>query len=61
MVELLQAALIYRGYDIYGGVDGVFGSHTENALKRYQDDVGIEVDGKAGTETFGHLMGGDCY
>lgn len=61
VVELLQAALIYRGYDIYGGVDGVFGSHTENALKRYQDDVGIEVDGKAGTETFGHLMGGDCY
>ena len=60
-VELLQAALIYRGYDIYGGVDGVFGSHTENALKRYQDDVGIEVDGKAGTETFGRLMGGDCY
>lgn len=60
-VELLQAALIYRGYDIYGGVDGVFGSHTENALKRYQDDVGIEVDGKAGTETFSHLMAGDYY
>ena len=60
-VELLQAALIYRGYNIYGGVDGVFGSHTETALKRYQDDIGIEADGKAGTETFGRLMGGDCY
>lgn len=60
-VELLQAALIYRGYNIYGGVDGIFGSYTEDALKRYQEDVGIEVDGKAGTETFDRLLGGDCY
>lgn len=57
-VELLQAGLIYHGYDIYGGVDGYFGSSTEDALKRYQRDVEIEVDGKAGTETFSRLMGG---
>lgn len=59
-VELLQAALIYRGYDIFGGVDGYFGIQTERAVKRYQTDVEIVVDGKAGTETFSRLMGGDC-
>ncbi len=56
-VELLQAGLIYRGYTIEGGIDGYFGSKTEAALKRYQEDIEIEVDGKAGTETFSHLMG----
>lgn len=56
-VELLQAGLIYRGYTIEGGVDGYFGEKTEAALKRYQEDIEIEVDGKAGTETFSHLMG----
>lgn len=56
-VELLQAALIYRGYTITGGVDGYFGEYTEKALKAYQEDIEIEVDGKAGTETFSHLMG----
>lgn len=56
-VEILQAGLIYRGYDIYGGVDGVLGDQTEAALIRYQQDAEIEADGKAGTETFRHLMG----
>jgi len=56
-VEILQAGLIYRGYTIEGGVDGYFGEKTEDALKRYQEDIEIEVDGKAGTETFSHLMG----
>lgn len=56
-VEILQAGLIFRGYLIEGGVDGYFGVKTEEALKRYQEDIEIEVDGKAGTETFSHLMG----
>jgi len=51
-VEILQANLIALGYDIYGGVDGEFGHYTRDVLKQYQKDVGIEVDGKAGTETF---------
>ena len=34
------------------GVDGDFGKYTRDALKNYQKDAGIEVDGKAGTETF---------
>lgn len=55
-VEILQAGLICRGYDIYGGVDGYFGSKTEEALKRYQADVEIIVDGKAGTETFAKML-----
>ena len=56
-VELLQAGLIYRGYDVYGGVDGYFGYNTETALIRYQQDNDLIADGTAGTETFGHLMG----
>lgn len=51
-VEILQANLIALGYDIYGGVDGDFGYYTREALKKYQKDVDVEVDGKAGTETF---------
>ena len=51
-VEILQANLIALGFDIYGGVDGDFGKYTRDALKNYQKDAGIEVDGKAGTETF---------
>lgn len=57
-VEILQAGLISRGYDIYGGVDGYFGAKTEEALKKYQSDIDIEVDGKAGTVTFSHLLSG---
>ena len=56
-VEILQAALIYRGYNIFGGVDGYFGENTEKMLIQYQTDIEIEADGKAGTETFSHLMG----
>ena len=57
-VELLQAGLICRGYNIVGGVDGYFGPETEAALKRYQTDAEIIVDGKAGTETFSTMMRG---
>lgn len=56
-VEILQAGLIYRGYDILGGVDGIFGQYTEDALKAYQENNELIVDGKAGTETFSRLMG----
>lgn len=41
-----QTALEAKGYSV-GGVDGQFGQKTENALKAFQQDSGLEVTGKA--------------
>lgn len=35
--------------------DGIFGSGTEAALKEYQKDNGLKVDGIAGPDTFSHM------
>lgn len=35
--------------------DGVFGGGTEKALKDYQKDNGLKVDGIAGPDTFSHM------
>ena len=35
--------------------DGIFGSGTEGALKDYQKDNGLKVDGIAGPDTFSHM------
>jgi peptidoglycan hydrolase-like protein with peptidoglycan-binding domain len=53
-VELLQRLLKNFGYDP-GGVDGQFGPRTESALKRFQDDFLLSVDGVAGPETWAWL------
>tara|TARA_R110002074_G_C12448121_1_gene658294 strand:- start:98 stop:940 length:843 start_codon:yes stop_codon:yes gene_type:complete len=37
------------------GVDGIFGSGTERAVKEYQEDNGLSVDGIAGSHTLGSL------
>lgn len=44
LVKKLQEALEV-------GADGIFGSGTEKALKAYQEDNGLKVDGIAGPET----------
>lgn len=41
----LQARLSAMGYDT-GGVDGVWGRRSEQALSRYQADNGLEPDGR---------------
>lgn len=55
-VEVLQMGLIMNGYEIYGGVDGYFGSYTKAALVSYQQANGLTTDGTAGTETFRSLL-----
>lgn len=55
-VEILQAFLTAKGFEPLYGVDGEFGKHTKTALMDYQRFAGIEVDGKAGTETFGSFL-----
>lgn len=55
-VAKLQQALVDAGYVLpVWGVDGIFGSETENAMERYQGDAGITIDGVVGPETMGAL------
>ena len=49
-VKALQEALAALGYDV-GEPDGAFGATTEEAVKQFQADSGIEADGVAGPQT----------
>ena len=53
---LVQAALYCKGYDPKG-LDGSFGPGLEKAVRKYQEDHGLQVDGSAGRETQTHLFG----
>ena len=55
-VKKLQKALLEKGYDLgSAGADGIFGAKTESALRQYQKDAGLTVDGIAGEKTLGSL------
>ena len=59
-VMALQNALIEAGYGTYLGKsldDGIYGKGTEAAVKAYQKDNGLAVDGIAGKNTLGALSG----
>ena len=57
-VQKMQQALIDAGYNVGNtGADGVFGSNTLAAVKQYQKDNGLAVDGIAGQNTLGSLYG----
>ena len=49
-VERLQKDLSAKGYQV-GSIDGIFGDRTENAVKTFQKDNNITVDGVVGAET----------
>ena len=53
-VSSLQTGLQRAGYPV-GGVDGIFGSGTENALIRFQTEHGLVADGIAGPVTLSKL------
>ena len=52
---LVQAALYCKGYDPKG-LDGSFGPGMEAAVKKYQADHGLSVDGSAGRDTQASLF-----
>lgn len=57
-VEKLQKALQEKGYDLGNtGADSIFGEKTAAAVRQYQLDNGLLVDGIAGSQTLSHLYG----
>lgn len=55
-VTLLQTELVQRGYDVgKSGIDGDFGRATEAAVKAFQKDAGLVVDGVCGQKTWDAL------
>ena len=53
-VKGLQNALNAKS-SVVLSVDGVFGSGTESAVKQFQSDNGLDVDGIVGPATWGAL------
>ncbi|NJM70458.1 MAG: peptidoglycan-binding protein [Scytonema sp. RU_4_4] len=53
-VEHLQHDLSLLGYELK--IDGIFGPATENAVKKFQQDNNLTVDGIVGPQT-GRLIG----
>ena len=57
-VKKLQQALIDAGYKSYvRTADGIYGKWTYDAVRAYQKDVGLAVDGIAGKNTQNKLYG----
>lgn len=53
-VKQIQKKLANLGY-YTGSIDGIYGSKTEAAVRAYQRDYGLTVDGIAGTNTLASL------
>ena len=55
-VVKLQKELIAQGYNVgSAGADGIYGNNTAAAVKQYQTDKQLTVDGIAGNQTLGSL------
>lgn len=53
-VKILQVGLNGRGYALVG--DGIFGPATDRAVRRFQADNGLGVDGICGPQTWNALL-----
>ena len=55
-VSLLQTKLVIKGYSVGSyGIEGDFGSGTLKAVKEFQQDHGLTVDGIVGAKTWAAL------
>lgn len=57
-VKAMQERLRALGYPV-GAVDGIFGHQTELAVRAFQADHGLWVDGEVGPQTWPELFGGN--
>ncbi|GAA0178445.1 hypothetical protein SH2C18_15020 [Clostridium sediminicola] len=58
VVVKIQQMLTKLGYDVGEcGVDGYFGEDTEKAIREFQREGGIMVDGLVGEVSWGKLFG----
>ena len=55
LTYIIQAMLYCKGYDT-NGVDGIFGKGTASAVRKFQSDNGLSVDGIVGKNTFKALF-----
>lgn len=55
-VFVLQDALNSLGY-FTGGLDGIFGNHTQSAVREFQRENQLAIDGIAGCDTWTALAG----
>mgnify|MGYP002523117478 CR=1 FL=1 len=56
ITHIIQAMLYCLGYDT-NGVEGIFGSGTDRAVRQFQEDNGLSVDGIVGRLTFDKMFG----
>lgn len=54
-VRAMQQLLTLRGVPC--NPDGSFGPATDKAVRKYQKEVGLQVDGRCGPATMGSLLG----
>ena len=54
-IKWIQETLVTLGYDP-GVIDGINGPHTQTAIKAFQSDHHLVVDGMVGAETQRALM-----
>ena len=53
-IKEIQQALLQAGY-YKGTIDGIKGSKTRQAIRAFQNDNGLKVDGKVGSKTWEKL------
>lgn len=57
ITKLVQFMLIAKGYSVGSyGADGIYGNATINAIKSFQSNNGLSVDGLCGKNTFEKLF-----
>lgn len=52
---LIQSMLYCKGYNT-NGIDGIFGNGTTSAVRKFQDNQGLSIDGVVGKNTFEKLF-----
>jgi len=57
ITKWIQERLIYLGYNLSYGADGIFGEGTRQAIMEFQRDNGLAPDGIAGKNTWRKLLG----